>query len=119
MKKIIVCIVALITFSVLTTSVFGQEKKVDSKMGKMNGKMKDCVMMKDGKMMVEKGGKTMAMDKSVTMSNGTVVMPDGSVKTKDGTTKMLKDGDCVYMNGKMTSMKMHTAMHKKTTPKKT
>jgi hypothetical protein len=119
MKKIIIYLVTLITFSVLTSSVFGQEKKMDSKMGKMNGKMKDCVMMKDGKMMVEKGGKTMDMDKSMTMSNGSVVMPDGSVKMKNGTTKMLKDGDCVYMNGKMTSMKMHTTMHKKTTPKKT
>ena len=119
MKKIIVCLVALITFSVLNSSVFGQEKKMDSKMGKMNGKMKDCVMMKDGKMMVEKGGKTMPMDNDVTMSNGTVVTPDGSVKMKNGTTKMLKDGDCVYMNGKMSSMKMHTAMHKKTTAKKT
>jgi hypothetical protein len=118
MKKIIACVVALIAFSVLTTSGFAQEKKMDSKMGKST-KMKDCVMMKDGKMMVEKGGKTMEMDKSMTMSNGSVVMPDGSVKMKDGTTKMLKDGDCVYMNGKMTSMKMHTAMHKKTTPKKT
>lgn len=119
MKKIIICLIALTTFSVLTIPSFAQEKKMDSKTGKMGHKMKDCVMMKDGKMMVEKGGKTMAMDKTMTMSNGTMVMPDGSVKMKDGTTKMLKDGDCVYMNGKMTSMKMHTAMHKKTTTKKT
>ena len=113
------CLVALTTFSVLTIPSFAQEKKMDSKMGKMDHKMKDCVMMKDGKMMVMKGGKTMAMDQSVTMSNGTTVMPDGSVKMKDGTTKMLKDGDYVYMNGKMSGMKMHSGMHKKTTPKKT
>ena len=106
---------AVATCSILTMSSFAQEKK----MGKMNSKTKDCVMMKDGKMMVEKGGKTMPMDNDVTMSNGTVVTPDGSVKMKNGTTKMLKDGDCVYMNGKMSSMKMHTAMHKKTTAKKT
>ena len=114
-----ICLVALTTFCVLTMSGFAQEKKMDSKMGKMDHKMKDCVMMKDGKMMVTKGGKTMEMDKSMTMSNGSTVMPDGSVKMKNGTTKMLKDGDCVYMNGKMTSMKMHTTMHKKTTTKKT
>ena len=34
-------------------------------------KMKDGVMMKDGKMMMMKNGKTMMMDKDMTMSNGT------------------------------------------------
>jgi hypothetical protein len=42
----------------------------------------------------------------MTMSNGAVVMTDGSVKMKDGSTKQLKNGDCVYMDGKMkTGMK--------------
>ena len=69
-------------------------------------KGKDCVMMKDGKMMVMKNGQTIGMDKDMTMSNGTMVMKDGSVKMKDGTTMMMKEGDCIYMNGKMSKMKM-------------
>ena len=105
-------LLVLTTLCALTKSTFAQEKK-------MNHKMKDCVMMKDGKMMVTKDGKTMAMDQTMTMRNGTTVMSDGTVKMKNGTTKMLKDGDCVYMDGKMTSMKMHTAIHKKATSKKT
>lgn len=99
----------LILFSVLfiSTVAFCQDsstmKKKDHSM--MNHKMMgDCVMMKDGKMMEMKGGKTMSMDKDMTMGNGTVVMTDGTVKMKDGTTKTLADGECVYMSGKMSKM---------------
>jgi hypothetical protein len=40
-------------------------------------KMKDCCMMKDGKMMCVKDGKTMPMDKDMTMKNGTKCMTNG------------------------------------------
>lgn len=72
---------------------------------------KDCIMMKDGKVVQMKDGNTTELTGDVTLSNGTVVSKDGTVKTKDGKTSMLKDGDCVYMNGKMT----HMAMKKKDT----
>ena len=72
---------------------------------------KDCIMMKDGKVMQMKDGNTTELSGDVTLENGTVVSKDGTVKMKDGKTKMLKDGDCVYMNGKMT----HMAMKKKDT----
>ena len=39
--------------------------------------------MKDGKMMMMMNGKMMAMDKDMTMSNGTVCMMDGNCKMKD------------------------------------
>lgn len=69
---------------------------------KMGGKkMKDCVMMKDGKMMVMKDGKTMMMDQDMTMKNGSMVMKDGTVKMKDGKTMMMKEGESMDMNGKM------------------
>ena len=73
---------------------------------------KDCVMMEGGKMMVMKAGKTMAMDQDMTLTNGATVMTDGSVKMKDGTSKQLKNGDCMYMDGKMMDMKK-SAKHKK------
>ena len=68
-------------------------------------KMRDCVVMEDGKMMVMKGGKTMEMTRDMTMSNGTKVMKDGTVKMKNGKTMMMKNGDCMYMDGSMRKMK--------------
>ena len=92
MKKVLVLIATVF----LCTGVFAQSDMTTHK-------MKDCVIMKDGKMMVMKDGKTMAMDNTMTMKNGTMVMADGNVKMKDGKTMMMKDGDCMYMSGKMTT----------------
>jgi uncharacterized protein YdeI (BOF family) len=74
MKKLII----LATVFAISTCCFAQEK-TDSKMDAPTTKMdkmskKDGVMMKDGKMMVMKGGTTMEMDHDMTMSNGTMVM---------------------------------------------
>ncbi len=63
--------------------------------------MHDCVIMKDGKMWVMKDGKTMSMDKEMTMENGTVVMADGHYMNKGGEKMMLKNGQCINMDGKM------------------
>jgi len=70
----------------------------------MGGKMKDCIMMMNGKVMVMKGGQHMPLNKQMTLPNGTVVMPDGTVKMADGTTRMLKNEECVYMDGTMGKM---------------
>ncbi|MHA4806914.1 DUF6799 domain-containing protein [Flavitalea flava] len=98
MKKIQIFIVSLL----LSAGIFAQDNKMDT----MSHKMKDCVMMKDGKMMEMKAGKTMVMDHDMTMTNGTMVMKDGTCKMKNGKTMMLKEGDCMYMNGKTKKMKM-------------
>lgn len=105
MKKLLILAVAFMVGG----SAFAQDKmdkKMEQSTTKMHGKMKDCVMMEGGKMMVMKGGSTTAMEQDMKMANGATVMTDGTVKMKDGTTKMLKDGQCVYMNGKMGMMKM-------------
>ena len=113
MKKLTMFLLAAV---VCSTAVIAQ----DTSMAKpkmhhmaMSGMKKDCVMMKDGKMMVMKGGKTMAMDQDMTMTDGSMVSTDGSLKMKDGTTKQLKEGDCVYMNGKMMSGMKKSSMHMK------
>jgi hypothetical protein len=80
-----------------------QDSKMDD--AKMDHKMKDCVMMKDGKMMTMMDGKTMVMDKDMTLSNGTMVMTNGMMKTKKGKMMQLKEGESVTMDGKMTKMK--------------
>lgn len=72
----------------------------EKKMSKM-----DHIMMKDGKMMVMKGGKSMMMEEDMTLSDGTKVMKDGTMTMKDGTTKMMKEGEMCTMDGKMMPMK--------------
>jgi hypothetical protein len=78
-------------------------------------KMKDCYMMKNGKMIMEKNGTTTDMTQDATLSNGTLVTKNGTVKTKDGKTITLKEGECVYMNGKI---KPAMSSAKKSTPQK-
>ena len=79
-----------------------------------SAQMKDCCMMKDGKMMMMKKGKTMPMTKDMIMKNGTKCMTNGECTMKDGKTMMMKDGDCMEMSGKMCTdkmKKMSTAMY--------
>lgn len=104
----------IISISFLLSSSLKAQEKMDTMHSKMNtmstSKQKDCLMMEDGKMMVMKKGKTMMMDHDMKLSNGTMVMTNGSMKMKNGKTMMLKDGDCVMMNGKMTHMPMKKKM---------
>ena len=79
--------------------------------------MKDCCMMKDGKMMVMKNGKTMPMEKDMVMKNGTTCMKNGECTMKDGSKMMMKNGDCMEMSGKMCTDKMKMMDKKKTTKK--
>ena len=90
----------LILILCLTTSNSFAQTKTKSAM------MKDCCMMKDGKMMVMKDGKTMPMEKDMTMKNGTKCMTTGECTMKDGKKMMMKEGDCMEMSGKMCTDKM-------------
>lgn len=76
--------------------------------------MKDCCMMKDGKMMVMKNGKTMPMKKDMVMENGTQCMTTGECIMKDGKKMMMKNGDCMEMSGKMCTDKMKKMSKTKT-----
>ncbi len=68
--------------------------------------MKECCMMKEGKMMHCKDGKTMPMEKDMTMSNGTKCMVNGECVMKNGEKMMMKDGECMDINGKMDKCEM-------------
>lgn len=63
---------------------------------------KDHIVMKDGKLWQIKDGNNSEVLTDITLVNGTIVTKDGNVKTKDGKSEMLKDGDCVWMDGKIT-----------------
>ena len=105
MKKIMIaCFAVALSCSAMAKTNITAKAPVQDKM--MQSKMKDGVMMKDGKMMMMKDGKTMMMDKDMKMSNGTMVMMDGSVKTKKGKMMKMKEGDMMMMNGKMSKMPM-------------
>ena len=80
--------------------------------------MKDCCMMKDGKMMVMKNGKTMPMEKDMTMKNGTKCMTTGECTMKDGKKMMMKEGDCMEMSGKMGKCSMMNKSMKSSSMKK-
>ena len=67
----------------------------------MDHKMKDCIMMTGGKVMVMKGGMSMQLMKDTSLKHGVMVMMDGMVKKKDGTTYMLKEGESIMGNGKV------------------
>jgi hypothetical protein len=113
MKKTIATVFALmflLTLCLTTTNSFSQTKA-------KSAMMKDCCMMKDGKMMVMKDGKTMPMEKDMTMKNGTTCSMAGECTMKDGKKMMMKEGDCMEMSGKMCNDKMKK-MSKKTTTKK-
>src|SRR5919199_295980 len=109
MKKLFILLAAAFLFSL---NVHAQDS---TKTTGKSTKMKDCYMMKGGKMVMEKNGTTTDMTQDVTLSNGTVVMKDGTVKTKDGKTVTLKEGECVYTNGKI---KMMSESSQKTKPQK-
>ena len=98
MKRMLVTFIACCIGMIIYTQGYAQAEKKEAK--------KDCIMMKDGKLLQTKDGKTAELTEDVTLPNGTVVMKDGNVKMKDGTTKMLKDGDQIWMDGKMTHMSM-------------
>ena len=55
--------------------------------------------MKEGKMWMTRDGKTMAMDKDMTLDNGTVVTLSGKVTNRSGQTITLGNGEMVDMNG--------------------
>ena len=104
MKKLLGVAVLMI----VTCCAFAQDSSANMKDNSMMpGKQmkKDCMMMKDSKMIVMKNGMSMSMDSTMTLKNGTMVMTDGTVKMADGTTKKLKEGQSIDADGKITMMK--------------
>jgi hypothetical protein len=97
-------IILVITFFSITNS-FSQQPISDLPtlaqtldQGKMN--KKDCVMMVNGKMLMMVNGKTMDITGDVTLKDGTVIQKNGTCKMPDGSTKAMKNGDSVDMDGK-------------------
>ncbi len=71
MKKMFFLIAAFVVSMAATAQTDTTMHKTTH--AKMQHSTKDCVMMKDGKMMMMKNGKMMDMDKDMTMSDGPCV----------------------------------------------
>jgi hypothetical protein len=117
MKKLILVFVAI----AITAGVYAQADSTNRKMSprdmnstknqnmqhnSMDKSHADGVMMKDGKLMKVKDGKTsMFEENEMTLSNGTRIMKDGTCIKKDGTKITLKDGQHMDMSGNLISNK--------------
>ncbi len=86
---------------VMTLGLTSIDVKAQTKSETKKVMMKDCCMMKGGKMMHVKNGKVTAMHKAMTMKNGTKCMTNGECVMKNGTKMKMKEGECMDMNGRM------------------
>jgi hypothetical protein len=59
----------------------------------------DCVLMKDGHMMMMTGGKMMPLTKDITLSDGTVCKVDGTCVLKNGKQIKLSNGEGIEVAG--------------------
>lgn len=62
--------------------------------------LRDCVVMKAGKMMILKEGKLSEMKEETTLGDGTKVTVDGKVERKDGETMKLDEGEAILLDGR-------------------
>jgi RNase P/RNase MRP subunit p29 len=90
-KPIKILALAILSLSFVSTAFTDDDKVM----------MKDHIMMKDGKVMMIKEGKSMPMDKEIALSDGTKVTVDGAVTMKDGKKMMMKEGEMMSMDGEM------------------
>lgn len=77
--------------------------------------IKDCCMLKDGKMVIQKDGKITPMETAMTMENGTVCNTNGECTTKEGKKMMMQEGDCMEMSGKTFNEKVKVEPQKTNT----
>lgn len=103
MLSIMIASIGLLSY---TTKAQENNTQQDSTQNEMQGHQmqhpkKDHIKMHNGEMVMIKDGKTMPVEKDMTMKNGTKCMTDGTYITKDGKRTMMKEGEMMDMNGKM------------------
>lgn len=111
-QKLIIGIIALVIIAG-GIGIYSSSNSKSEVAGKeaMVPKEKDTAMMAEegfklegGKMVMvnEKTKATSAMEKDVTLKDGTTVMVSGKIVKKDGTTVMLKESESIWMDGTIT-----------------
>ena len=81
--------VAILSLAFVSTGLTAEDHK----------DMKDHILFKDGKVTMMMGGKSMAADKEIALTNGAKVALDGTVTMKDGKTMKMKEGEMMGMDG--------------------
>ncbi|MEO6667925.1 MAG: DUF6799 domain-containing protein [Ferruginibacter sp.] len=105
----------IVAFSLLfSISLNAQTKMTEKDDIKLSPTKTDGLMRKDGQMMQMKDGMSKAIEKDITLKNGTVVMQDGTIKTNEGKTVVLNDGDWIMTDG---TIKKNSAKKKRRAPK--
>lgn len=77
----------------VTTGVFGQ---IDS--SGINNNIRYCAQMKDG-ILVVVDDDNQEISSDVKTDNGTVIRSNGNIIKQDGVTTVLKEGECVNIQG--------------------
>ncbi len=93
----LVAVLIIIIFSFITTNSGAQNYTKN---------VKEHCMMKDGKMMHCKEGKTIFMEKDMTMANCAKCMNNGEYLMKNGKKMMLKDDEYIDLKGKIDKCEM-------------
>ena len=88
MKKTLLLIAAVLTLNCFA----GDDEK-----GKKH-QHKYCAKMENGTLKVEQDG--VVITNEVTLANGTIIKPDGTIQRKDGTSAVMKQGECIDVDGK-------------------
>ncbi|MFT3910825.1 MAG: hypothetical protein QM737_15515 [Ferruginibacter sp.] len=95
MKRLLIIVIGFL----LSMPLHAQTKMTEKEDTKLSPTKTDGLLMKDGKMMQMKDGQAIAIEKDITLKNGTIVMTDGTIKTKGGKTIILKNGDWIMTDG--------------------
>ncbi len=81
--------IAILSLAFVSTDVIAEDHK----------DMKDHIIFKGGKVSMVMGGKSMAVEKEVLLTNGAKVALDGTVTMKDGMKMKMKEGEMMGMDG--------------------
>lgn len=95
MKRLLVIILSIF----FGLSLQAQTKMTEKEDTKLSPTKTDGFLMKDGKVMHMKDGKSEPIEEDMKLKNDAMIMKDGTVKTKDGEIIKLNDGDWVMMDG--------------------
>jgi hypothetical protein len=99
MKKILM-IMAAVAFSFASIAQNSTSGKMETKKETKKASPR-CFEMKNGKIMQMKEGSTTEILGETTLENGAVLTKDGVIKMPDGSTRQVKEGECVNMDGKI------------------
>ena len=108
MKKLVSMLAALI----ITTISYSQTmlpSDTTLKENKIVHKQPDRVEMMNDKVWIIKNDEKTELINKFILADGSTVMHNGTVKAHNGSTKKMKNGDCIYMNGKWREPKKEAA----------